>query len=160
MVAPQFEVSDVKPESGRAEVSAAIEKLAEEVARLARYVQLTLETTAGAGTVAAVGSISPTAEDRTRVPELALDIAWKHEAQASTLAELMGSEMSLQPDSRLDDTDKMEIVDGRTADDAVTEVGETLELTKRAGPRVENAIARSLADLRDRLGGFIKPGDN
>jgi hypothetical protein len=149
MVTTRRGANEAMPDTGRAEISAAIEKLAGEVVRLTRYVHLMLENTASAGIERNAKSL--------KAP--ALNVDCENDARASALAEVMENESSLQPESRVDVADKMAVLAARVAAGAVAEDRNALKIETNLEPRVENAIAKSLADLSDRLGGFIKPSN-
>ncbi len=130
--------------SGRAEITAAIEGLAEEVARLARKINRIVPT---------INTQRNSSQEKAKF-EAALHGAFSRsscEPQPSETGEAKTIPLSPQQDTELNETIVREFVE-ETNTDIKTALPEP---TSNIG-REENAIAARVADLYERLGGFIK----
>ena len=141
---------------------AAIAGLAEDVDRLALQFKLTaaiaiaVETERAAETLrAATGSTTEAVESPSR-----FEAVFNDEAQAGPIAEIQTIEMLLQPNGCLDDAPNIE---KKAEDDlcavraALAKVGAAFAFPTDVSPQEENAIIGCVAELHDRIGGFIKP---
>ena len=162
MAVPQRDLNNVTADSERAEISAAIDDLAEEVARLALHVKLSLAVAAGAEAEraaellrAAAGCTTGALEPQSRRQAFSDD-----KAQASPMAEVASTKMSLQPNGWIDDAGNSEMefmCDLCAARSDLAKGDAVLAEPKGASRGAENAIAARVLELHDRLGGFIKP---
>ena len=144
--------------TGRAEVMAAIAGLAEEVTRLALHFKLTAAIDCAAEAERAAESLRAATECATETVDQAelkaTSAAPACDVQAVEMAEMANCALSPQQDSGTGNASRSEI-------DIIDELHAKLEAAftrpKDASCREENAIPARVAELYDRLGGFIKP---
>ena len=140
--------------SGRAEITAAIEGLADEVAHLARKISCIVSTANAKGN-------SPREKAECEGALCSTPIGTNCEALVCETAEAKNVPLSPQQNTEIDEDIPRELVEE-------TNVNFKTSLPEPAhtADREENAIATRVADLYDRLGGFIKtalpkaPNDN
>ena len=143
--------------TGRAEVMAAIAGLAEEVTRLALHFKLTAAIAcadeaerAAEALRAATGRATETVEQAELKATSAATVC---DVQAVEMAEASNYPLSPQQDSCTGNiSSEIHLIDELNA-----KLEAALAEPKDASCRKENAIAARVAELHDRLGGFIKP---
>ena len=143
--------------TGRAEVMAAIAGLAEEVTRLALHFKLTAAIACAAEAEraaealrAATGRVTETVEQAELKATSAATVC---DVQAVEMAEASNYPLSPQQDSCTGNiSSEIHLIDELNA-----KLEAALAEPKDASCREENAIAARVAELHDRLGGFIKP---
>jgi hypothetical protein len=143
--------------TGRAEVMAAIDGLAEEVARLALHFKLTAAIACAAEAeraAEALRAVTGRATETVEQAELkATSAATVCDVQAVEMAEASNYPLSPQQDSCTGNiSSEIHLIDELNA-----KLEAALAEPKDASCREENAIAARVAELHDRLGGFIKP---
>ena len=124
--------------SGRAAVGVAVEDLSDEVARLARKVSLIVPTAKKLGTLT---------REKARI-DAALDGAFAATTGGPIASAIEGAPLSLQRDRQTG-----EVVAEEPSSNFKTSPPEPTQIRRQE----ENAIAGRVADLYERLGGFIKP---
>jgi hypothetical protein len=137
---------------------AAIAGLVEEVARLALHFKLTVGIDGAVEAERAAEALRAATARATEgvVPQSRREAESGDEAQASPMAEVPSTEMSLQPNGGIDDMGKV-LDDLCAARSALSQVSAAFAKPQDASRRAENAIAACVLELHDRLGGFIKP---
>ena len=137
---------------------AAIAGLAEEVTRLALHFKLTAaiacaaEAERAAGALRAATGCATEAVEQTELK--ATSAAAARDVQAVEMAEMANSALSPQQDSGTGNASRGEI---DLIDELNVKLAAAFTRPKDASCREENAIAARVAELDDRLGGFIKP---
>jgi hypothetical protein len=143
--------------TGRAEVMAAIAGLAEEVTRLALHFKLTAAIACAAEAERAAEALRAATGRATETVEQAelkaTSAATVRDVQAVEMAEASNYPLSPQQDSCTGNiSSEIHLIDELNA-----KLEAALAEPKDASCREENAIAARVAELHDRLGGFIKP---
>ena len=143
--------------TGRAEVMAAIAGLAEEVTRLALHFKLTAAIACAAEAERAAEALRAATGRATETVEQAelkaTSAATVCDVQAVEMAEASNYPLSPQQDSCTGNiSSEIHLIDELNA-----KLEAALAEPKDASCREENAIAARVAELHDRLGGFIKP---
>ena len=143
--------------TGRAEVMAAIAGLAEEVTRLALHFKLTAAIACAAEAERAAEALRAATGLATETVEQAelkaTSAATVCDVQAVEMAEASNYPLSPQQDSCIGNiSSEIHLIDELNA-----KLEAALAEPKDASCREENAIAARVAELHDRLGGFIKP---
>ena len=143
--------------TGRAEVMAAIAGLAEEVTRLALHFKLTAAIACAAEAERAAEALRAATGLSTETVEQAelkaTSAATVCDVQAVEMAEASNYPLSPQQDSCTGNiSSEIHLIDELNA-----KLEAALAEPKDASCREENAIAARVAELHDRLGGFIKP---
>jgi len=143
--------------TGRAEVMAAIAGLAEEVTRLALHFKLTAAIACAAEAERAAEALRAATGLATETVEQAelkaTSAATVCDVQAVEMAEASNYPLSPQQDSCTGNiSSEIHLIDELNA-----KLEAALAEPKDASCREENAIAARVAELHDRLGGFIKP---
>ena len=143
--------------TGRAEVMAAIAGLAEEVTRLALHFKLTAAIACAAEAERAAEALRAATGRATETVEQAelkaTSAATACDVQAVEMAEASNYPLSPQQDSCTGNiSSEIHLIDELNA-----KLEAALAEPKDASCREENAIAARVAELHDRLGGFIKP---
>jgi hypothetical protein len=143
--------------TGRAEVMAAIAGLAEEVTRLALHFKLTAAIACAAEAERAAEALRAATGRATETVEQAelkaTSAATVCDVQAVEMAEASNYPLSPQQDNCTGNiSSEIHLIDELNA-----KLEAALAEPKDASCREENAIAARVAELHDRLGGFIKP---
>ena len=155
------------PEQLYAELTAEVADLAETIARVVLHIEINaviadvaeVERTAEA-LRAVTGRATEWVEPQSRREASSVDTVISHDAQLSRMEEAATTGTSLQPDVWAVDARQceMDVVDELyAARSDLAKVGAAFAEPKDASFREENAIAARVAELRARLGGFIKP---